>query len=252
MLALACVAAGVAWLLHGLIDWDWDIPGVTIPALALLGVAAAIPATRDTVPTFSAPRRTATMMVALGAVTVAVCAFAASAILPAWSQSKARGALDLAAARTDPASLARAADQADLAARLNPLATDPLADAATIAADRGLVTQARRYLLEAVDRAPYDASVWDRLALLALNLGDRAGARRAALRALSLDPANPAVAAIAAETVTLAVPPQDSPPATGTPLPEPLPSALAPPAATPAPGVISPALGAAQPRAPRR
>ena len=43
MLALACVAAGVAWLVHGLIDWDWDIPGVTIPALALLAVAAAIP-----------------------------------------------------------------------------------------------------------------------------------------------------------------------------------------------------------------
>jgi tetratricopeptide (TPR) repeat protein len=180
-------------------------------------------------------------------VTVALCAFAASAILPAWSQSKARSALDLAAARTDPASLARAADQADLAARLNPLATEPLADAATIAADRGLVAQARRYLLEAVHRAPYDASVWDRLALLVLNLGDRAGARRAALRALSLDPANPATAAIAAETVTLAVAPQDSPTATGTPLPEPLASAPALPGATPTPTAAPSAAGVAQP-----
>jgi tetratricopeptide (TPR) repeat protein len=189
------------------------------------------------------------MMVALGAVTVAVCAFAASAILPAWSQSKARSALDLAAARTDRASLARAADQADLAARLNPLATEPLADAATIAADRGLPAQARRYLLEAVNRAPYDASVWDRLALLALSLGDRSGARRAALRALSLDPANPAATAIAAETVTLAVPPQDSPTATGTPLPEPLPSAPVLPSTTPTPGATTSTLGATQPLA---
>jgi tetratricopeptide (TPR) repeat protein len=247
MLALACVAAGIAWLVHGLIDWDWDIPGVTIPALALLGVAAAIPATRDTVPTFTPQRRTGTMTVALGAVTIALCAFAASAILPAWSQSKARGALNLAAARTDPTSLARAADQADLAARLNPLATEPLADAATIAADRGLATQARRYLLAAVDRAPYDAAVWDRLALLALSLGDRAGARRAALRALSLDPANPATAGIAAETVTLAAPPQDSPTATGTPLPEPLPSAPVVPSATPTPGATASSPSARQP-----
>jgi tetratricopeptide (TPR) repeat protein len=234
MLAVACVAAAVAWLVHGLIDWDWDIPGVTIPALALLGVAAAMPGVRDTVPTFSASRRPAAMMVALAAVTIALCAFAASAILPAWSQSKARNALDLAAGHSDPSSLARAADQADIAARLNPLATEPLVDASTIAADRGLTGQARRYLLEAVDRAPYDASVWDRLALLAINLGDRAGARRAALQALSLDPANGAAAGIAAETVAIAVAPQDSPTATGTPLTEPL--STAPPTATPTPG----------------
>jgi hypothetical protein len=243
MLALACVAAAIAWLVHGLIDWDWDIPGVTIPALALLAVAAAIPPVRDSVPTFTAPRRQSVMVVSLAAVTLALLAFATSAILPAWSQSKARGALDLAAAHNDPASLARAADQADLAARLNPLATEPLIDAATIAANRGLPGQARHYLLEAVDRAPYDASSWDRLALLALQTGDRAGARRAALRALSLDPINPATAAIAASAVSLSAPPQDSPTATGTPLPTPAPTptaATTPSSAAPAPTPASP------------
>lgn len=238
MLALACIAAAIAWLVHGLIDWDWDIPGVTIPALALLAVAAAIPPPRDSAPRFAAPRRAGVMAASLAAVTLALLAFATSAILPAWSQSKAQGALDLAAAHNDPASLARAADQADLAARLNPLSTQPLIDAATIAANRGLPAQARRYLLEAVHRAPYDAASWDQLALLALQTGDRAGARHAALRALSLDPINPATAAIAASTVSLSAPPQDSPTATGTPLAAPAPTSTT--AATPTAAAVGP------------
>jgi tetratricopeptide (TPR) repeat protein len=241
LLALACVAAGLAWLVHGLIDWDWDIPGVTIPALALLGVAAAVPVGA---PPANTRRPGPLALVALGAVTVALCAFGASAILPAWSQSKDRHAIGVAAASSDPARLTAAAADADLAARLNPLATAPLTDAATIAANRSLQAQARGYLVEAVRRAPYDATAWSRLALAALDLGDRAGAHSAALRALSLDPVNAAFAGIAAETELLLAAPQDSATATGTPLPEP-PPAVAPalsragltvlPAPTPAP-----------------
>ena len=44
-MAVACLVAGLAWTLHGFYDWDWDIPGVTFPALMLLGVAAARPRT---------------------------------------------------------------------------------------------------------------------------------------------------------------------------------------------------------------
>ena len=241
MLALACVAAAIAWLVHGLIDWDWDIPGVTIPALALLGVAAALPPGAGVEPAYPS-RRSATRPLALAVATLALCAFAASALLPAWSQSKARAALGVAASTSDPSRLASAGDQADLAARLNPLATEPLVVAATIAAQRGLTADARRYLIEAVDRAPYDAGAWDRLAVLALSLGDRAGAARAALRAVSLDPLNGAAAGIAAAAVTLAAPPQDSPTATGTPL-APAPTPAGPPAA-PAP---TPALPPAAP-----
>ena len=39
----AVVAAAAAWLVHAGIDWDWDIVGVTLPVLALVGVAAARP-----------------------------------------------------------------------------------------------------------------------------------------------------------------------------------------------------------------
>jgi O-antigen ligase len=40
-LAGALLAAAAAWFVHALIDWDWDIPGVTVPALVFLGVLGA-------------------------------------------------------------------------------------------------------------------------------------------------------------------------------------------------------------------
>src|SRR5439155_22268359 len=38
--AAALAAAALAWLAHGLYDWDLDIPGASIPAFAFLGVLA--------------------------------------------------------------------------------------------------------------------------------------------------------------------------------------------------------------------
>jgi hypothetical protein len=60
-LAGACVAAALAWLVHGLVDWDWDIPGVTLPALLLLAVAvAASPAPTPQTPGGAAPEEPGT------------------------------------------------------------------------------------------------------------------------------------------------------------------------------------------------
>src|SRR5439155_4312868 len=42
-LAVALTAAAAGWLVHGLVDWDWDIPAVTLPPLIFLGVIAAAP-----------------------------------------------------------------------------------------------------------------------------------------------------------------------------------------------------------------
>jgi O-antigen ligase len=35
--AAGAAAAGVAWLLHASIDWDWQLPAVTLPAVVLAG-----------------------------------------------------------------------------------------------------------------------------------------------------------------------------------------------------------------------
>jgi hypothetical protein len=220
----AFVAAAVAWLVHGLVDWDWDIPGATLPALLLLAVAAAAsPPARAAAP----HRRRAPAvppwqaLVGLAVVTLALAAFAASAILPDLSQTKAAAALAQASAARTPAELAHAQTTAELAARLNPLAVQPLLDAAVIADRRGLRTAERDYLLRAVARAPYDAQSWEQLAYVAVTLGDRAGLLSAVHQALADDPIGAQTLSLAATAEPYLALPQNSATATGTPLTQP-------------------------------
>lgn len=219
-LTAALIAAALGWMVHGLFDWDTDIPAVTLPALLFLGVAAARPVRRDPRvlraggPLVSPRAR----RVLLGLGSLLACAAAVSAILPAWSQSKAEAALTAAADATRAGQLQDAAEQADVASRLDPLAVQPLLDAAAIAQRRGRLADVRRYLLAAVQRDPHDAQAWTELAYYAVDDGDGAGGLRAAQRALALDPLNPQLIALARAAARLQVPPAASPTATGTPL----------------------------------
>ena len=208
-LAVALLAGASAWAVHALADWDWDIPGVTVPALIFLGVLAARPGP----PAAPGPGR----WLALAAGSLALAAFAASAALPAWSDAKTDAALRAVEDRS-PERLKDGAADADLAARLNPLAVRPLFAAASIAEARGRELEAREHLLDAVDRAPWSAEAWQRLSRLALGLADREGAHRAALRLLELDPGNPDVVAFARQAQGVTTPPEASATASGTPL----------------------------------
>jgi hypothetical protein len=202
----ALLAIAAAWLVHGLFDWDWDIPGVTLPALAALGALGA-PAR---VAALGDPE-TRTHYAALGAATLLLAAFAASATLPALADSKASAAL------ANPDREAGAA-QAEVATRLDPLAVRPLFAAAAIAEGRGRLVDERHYLLRAVDRQPWSALAWLKLAQAALQLADRPGAAAAARRVLELDPASGAARSLATRAQALLTPPSGSATATGTPL----------------------------------
>lgn len=221
MIGAALVAAGVAWLVHGLFDWDTDIPAVTLPALLMVGVVAAPSGVRRRVRggysgEVPVEARSAGLLVG----SLLVCAVGVSAILPAWSQSKAAGAVSAAGgANATPAQLAGAAQQAQLAARLDPLSDEPLIDAAQIAQRRGRLADAGHYLRQAVQREPYDSVAWGKLALFDVGQGDAPAAEAAAVRAVSLDPLNPGLVALARGTAGLSPPPADSATATGTPLP---------------------------------
>ncbi|HWH10422.1 MAG TPA: O-antigen ligase family protein [Solirubrobacteraceae bacterium] len=218
-LAAACLAAAIAWLVHGVFDWDWDIPGVTLPALVLLAVsAAAAKPLRPPDPRPASGRPHTAARLALAGLTLGLAAICGSAILPALSQSKANQALDQAAATTTPAGLQQAAATADLAARLDPLDDVPLIDAGIIADRRGLLLTERTYLLRAAARSPYDAAPWVRLAYVATELGDRAGLLAASARALSLDPIGTPSLGLAITSEAFIALPQDSATATGTPL----------------------------------
>jgi O-antigen ligase len=210
-LGAALLAAGVAWCVHALVDWDWDIPAVTLPALLALGVAAATPAR-------GAVARGRAHPLVLIAVALAGWAYLVSVALPAVADERASSALDEAKAGASPGALSEAAARANLAARLDPLSNRGLFAGAAIASRRDRQLEERRLLLGAVHRRPSDAQAWVRLAGVAIELGDLPGAVAASDKALRLDPLGPQARTLASDAQILLAPPRDSPTATGTPL----------------------------------
>src|SRR3954451_5973277 len=176
-LAIALLADAAAWLVHGLVDWDWDIPAVTLPPLIFLGVLGARRGPRRAPAPFIDPeeRGQGARAAAVAAAALLLCVALASAALPALSQSRT----DAAQTASSPDTAARGAD---VAARLNPTAVRPLIVASSIAIRRGRFVEARRRLLEAVGRQPENAEVWSRLAVLSAQLADRDGFRVAVAR----------------------------------------------------------------------
>jgi hypothetical protein len=229
-MAAALAAAAIAWAVHGLVDWDWDMPGVTLPAVAFLGVLAGRygPPVRPMRGMRSRPLR------ALGfvAATFALACLALSAAFPAISDSLAGDALAGVPDRPTPADLRRAADTAGEASSLNPLSVEgPLAQAA-IDLRRGNLVAARNRILEAAKRQPDNVQVWRQLAGVELARRDARAAKRAIDRALALDPLDYGLLALAGGIVNGLTPPNGSATATGTPLPAPAPKQTTTPATT--------------------
>ncbi|HWC28143.1 MAG TPA: O-antigen ligase family protein [Solirubrobacteraceae bacterium] len=242
-IAVALFAGAVAWFVHWLVDWDWDIPGVTVPALIFLGVLVAAPwAPRSGPPVFRSATGARAAALALACVVAGLVIV--SAALPMIADQKASSAQ--AVSRDAGAEeLEDAAADAALAARLDPTAVRPLLAAAAIAEGRDRLLEARRFLLEAVDRQPYSTVAWQRLLELALRTADRPGARAAARRLLELDPIGTPTRVLNARLVLFEVPASGSPTATGTPL---SPRYDASQAAAPAPSATPPP---GEPSAPR-
>jgi hypothetical protein len=40
-IAAGCCAASTVWLLHASIDWDWELPAVTLPVVVMAGALIA-------------------------------------------------------------------------------------------------------------------------------------------------------------------------------------------------------------------
>jgi O-antigen ligase len=223
-LAIALLAAAAAWAVHGVVDWDWDIPAVTLPPLIFMGLLAARPGPRRTTEQpFGDPEPPGVAIRAFALVGIALmlCSLIASAALPAISQSRTEAAETASSPDT-------AARDADVAARLNPVAVRPLIVASSVEVRRGRLVEARKRLLEAAGRQPDNPEVWFRLAQLSQQLADTAGYQAAIARFAQLDPHNPITAGLLAQALAIQAPANTSATATGTPLP-------GAPLATPAP-----------------
>ena len=178
--AAAAVAPGLVWLIHGSVDWLWEFPGLSLPALAFAAAATTLGgrATTATRPWLS-----------LRAAGVVAAALIGLFVLAAWAADRD---VTLAAREwtTDPE---RAQDRLRRAEELAPLDTRPLLVGAIIAQRRGRLDAARDLFARAAEREPRDWFSRYQIGLIAGQEGDTDAARRALEHASRRNPRDPVI-----------------------------------------------------------
>jgi tetratricopeptide (TPR) repeat protein len=172
------------WLIHGSIDWFWELPALTGPALACLGMAGAA---ETSAPGTGSPARASRFaLTALGA--LAVLAAAVSFALP-WLAAR-----DVArAAEVWRRDAGQAFELLERARRLNPLSDRPDSIAGAIASRRQEWARMRDAFSLARSRNPLNWYTHLELALAEAKLGRRESALRALERAEALNPLEPVI-----------------------------------------------------------
>jgi hypothetical protein len=173
--ASACVAAGAVLLGQSLVDWLWNIPGLTGLGLMCLAVGVATVSVRrgEVLPR----RRTASAMrvaPVLAAGLVALLVLSDLYVRTARAETSAAPAHRL--------------ELADAAARLNPLALPPRYIRASALEEQGRRDAARRELLAALEREPRSFVTMALLGDLERRAGNRPAARSWYRRALAANP----------------------------------------------------------------
>lgn len=203
----AAITLVAYWLLHGSIDFLWELPAVAAPAFGLLALAASVdPAAAETEPR-AVSRAAARPRIRRGASAALVATLlAAVAALAAPGFATAYEEAGLRVWRHDTGA---AYARLDTAARLNPLSARPLLFKGSIASLRKDRPTARRSFLAAVDREPENWYAYLQLALLAGSRHDFVEADAFIARARLLNPRD-RVAAVADRLIRrrIAVPPE--------------------------------------------
>ncbi|HSB38319.1 MAG TPA: O-antigen ligase family protein [Gaiellaceae bacterium] len=174
VVALASLAA--AYVLHSLVDFDWDFVAVTAPFLLSVGALLGGPAVRDEPRPVWSP------------VPVAVGAVLALSLLTPWFAQRATDSARAAIADGRPL---RAYREARDARSLNPLALDPLLVQAAALEQLGDFQGARERYVEAVRLQPLNWRAWYFLGVFEAGLQDSRRALPPLERAVQLDPRNP-------------------------------------------------------------
>ena len=174
--ALAVLAA--AYVLHSLVDFDWDFVAVTAPLLLSVGALLGGPAVRDE------PRLVWSPVPAAVAVVVAL------SLLTPWFAERATDSARSAIADGRPL---RAYRDARDARSLNPLALDPLLVQAAALEQLGDFQAARARYLEAVRLQPLNWRSWYWLGRFEEGQEDWGRALPPLKRAVQLDSENPLV-----------------------------------------------------------
>ena len=193
MLAATMLLPLTVWLIHGSVDWFWEVPALSGPALGFLGAAGGLGSSlTPAAAAVTTPRRrrraTSALVPALGVLALvgATAAFALP-FLAAREVSVASGIQN-----TDPAAALR---DLRLAAQLNPLSSDPgrLAGAIALRNDEYEVAVVR--FRQSVAAEPGGWFSWLGLGLAQSALGHTGRARQDFRRAIEIDADQPAVQA---------------------------------------------------------
>jgi hypothetical protein len=173
----ALFAAGAAWMVHAGIDWDWEMPAVTLWFWAFGGMALAAPAAEA--------RRSAPASLVRILVAVVCLALAVTPGLMAVSQAR----LDTAIGAFDRGDCPRAIDAALGSLKAMPSRPQPFEVLGYCDAKLGQSRLAEGAMRSGLDRDPHNWELYYGLALVRADAG--ADPRAAARAALRLNPRSP-------------------------------------------------------------
>ena len=183
-LRLAMAAALVpliVWVIHGSVDWFWELPALSGAAFAFLGAVVSLDPERGDRPT-GRPRASALWIVATGIVLLA--------LVPAYLGERA---LEQGQALTATKPAAALSDLS-LSAKLEPFNAAPIALEAGIKLRAGDGAGALKLADSGIGRNPGDWVLWLEKGLAAGALNQSALERAALIHARALDPREPVIA----------------------------------------------------------
>ena len=170
--AFALVVSAGAYLLHSIVDFDWDFVAVSAPFFVTVGaLLGGDPVARE--------RR-----VGLAPLPLAVALAVALSLLTPWF---AQRDTDSALAALDEGRPALAASRARDAHSLDPLALDPVLVEAGAVEQLGLFTRARELYVRAVEQQPLNWRGWYELGRFEAGIGNYRSALGPLRRAVFLD-----------------------------------------------------------------
>jgi hypothetical protein len=179
----AALGAYSAYVVHAGVDWDWEMPAVTLAAL-FCG-AAVLAASRGRVKTYVLSAR------------FRIAGIVAAGVLGAWAFTGLIGNVALAASEDAATRVDRHTQEADArkASRWAPWSSAPWRLLGEAQLARGDLAAARENLRRAIDKDPRDWRLWYDLALASAGTAQR----RALARALHLNPLEPELVQLRSE-----------------------------------------------------
>jgi hypothetical protein len=184
----AALIPGIVWLLHGSVDWLWEMPALTVVALAFAGAVLALP--RPAAGQDRPVDRGRRAQHAIAASAIAAALVVAVALVPEFLADR-----DVAvSSHTWRQDLPGAYARLDRASGLNPLSPDAGLTAGRIALSSGDPRRARAGFAEAAERSPRNWYPRFLLGLVATAARDRGEARRQLSAALTRNPRDRLVA----------------------------------------------------------